>query len=204
MRLDVELYPPELRRRFVPFGLSTLAGLLVAMVLILALLWQQLDARLAETRERLQGVEARAAELQAEIETLRGRTADDDRVARLEAAIARARTGIDQRRDLLAHLDRGARMGRFQPGPYLEGLARQVQEPLWLNTIRVGAEARTIAIEGHTLEPSALPRLITDLEAEPVFRGRQFRQLRMQRNEERPGWVDFHLTTEPAGEDADG
>jgi hypothetical protein len=57
---------------------------------------------------------------------------------------------------------------------YLEGLARQSEEGLWLTRIELFNGGRSMGLEGLTSEPEYVPRLIKKLGNETAFTGTEF------------------------------
>lgn len=62
---------------------------------------------------------------------------------------------------------------------YFDALAKQSHGALWLTGFAVSADGQSIELKGRMLDASALPDYLTRLNAEPVFKGRQFAQLQV-------------------------
>lgn len=62
---------------------------------------------------------------------------------------------------------------------YFEALAKQSHGALWLTGFAVSADGQSIELKGRMLDASALPDYLSRLNAEPVFKGRQFAQLQV-------------------------
>lgn len=62
---------------------------------------------------------------------------------------------------------------------YFEALAKQSHGSLWLTGFVVSPDGQSIELKGRMLDASALPDYLTRLNAEPVFKGRQFAQLQL-------------------------
>jgi Tfp pilus assembly protein PilN len=62
---------------------------------------------------------------------------------------------------------------------YFEALAKQSHGALWLTGFVVSPDGQSIELKGRMLDASALPDYLTRLNAEPVFKGRQFAQLQL-------------------------
>lgn len=193
-----------------PFGHRRDALAAPHLALALVLLVLALAAVAGGQYLRLQGVEARAAALEAE------RRAANQRLAqvreRLQAArtqagseadpVAPLRAELAAKRRLLEHLDSGpiARRGGFSP--YLEGLARRTVEGVWLSAIEIGAGGRRLRFEGHAVDAERVPALMAALGEEDSYSGHAFRTLAIDRPADADWRVDFVLASRPA--DADG
>lgn len=62
---------------------------------------------------------------------------------------------------------------------YFEALAKQSHGSLWLTGFAVSPDGQSIELKGRMLDASALPDYLSRLNAEPVFKGRQFAQLQL-------------------------
>lgn len=77
---------------------------------------------------------------------------------------------------------------------YLEGLARQHVEGLWLTGVTISAGGEQLGLTGSTLDAQLVPRYLQQLSAEPSYKGREFKTFQMQRGEAPPR-IDFTLHT---------
>jgi hypothetical protein len=116
------------------------------------------EARVAELRSG-QGAmhSALAASLtqpEAEVKQLRG----------VEAAQRRVRMA-------LATGEAGDTQGYAE---YLLALSRQAHASVWITGLSVSADGDALEITGRMADPSVLPAYLRKLNAEPLFRGRQF------------------------------
>ena len=126
------------------------------------------------------GVQAAAAEaslgaLQARVAAAAGKpgsipAAELARLRALESAQARVR----------AALDSGQVGGTQGYSPYLLALSRQMQGNLWLTDFSVAPDGRSIELGGRMTDPRELPDYLRRLNAEPLFRGREFAQLSLK------------------------
>jgi hypothetical protein len=64
--------------------------------------------------------------------------------------------------------------------PYLRALSRQAQGSLWLTGFAVAAEGNAVELEGRMTDASLLPAYLKRLNAEPLFHGRPFAELRIR------------------------
>lgn len=204
MKYDVNLYQAEFRRSFKPSASLTLFILVALTLVLIAGVWAYQGSRLEALDTQLAEINATSQEVQDEITELGEQVGSDQEKRRLEKRISVARQGIAIREEYLSAVDQNVAESSFQPVAYLEGVARQVGPDLWLDRIAVDYRPSEIELRGHTLRAAALPKLVADLQQEPPFADRQFRQLSMERNSERPAWIDFRLLTSSSnGEESD-
>lgn len=191
-----------------PFGrqrdLLSARHLALALVLLLLALGAVAGAQYV----RLQGVEARAAALEAE------RRAAGEHLAQLRERLQTARAQDDgdpgaplraelaAKRRLLEYLDSGpiARRGGFSP--YLEGLARRTIEGVWLSGIEIRAGGERLRLDGHAVGAERVPALIAALGEEESYSGHAFRTLAIERPRDAAWRVDFVLASRPVDADA--
>lgn len=62
---------------------------------------------------------------------------------------------------------------------YFEALAKHSHGALWLTGFAVSPDGQSLELKGRMLDASALPDYLSRLNAEPVFKGRQFAQLQV-------------------------
>lgn len=202
MKLDINLYQDEFRDRFRPFGLSTLIVLLLA-VMLGGLAWRVM---LGFERQAVEGeieqVSGQIDRLNAEIEALGSRLGSEDAIATVQQRITALREAIDKRERLLAHMATDKDTAGHLPSAYLEGLGRQAGDGLWLSHVTVDHLADEVAIRGHATDPALVPAFVGRLGDEIAFGDLRFRRLVINRNPERPEWVDFRvMTSEAVGDD---
>jgi Tfp pilus assembly protein PilN len=201
MKLDIDLYQDEFRTGFRPFGLSTLVVLLL-LVLLGGMAWRAvLGFELRSVKGDIERVADRIDQLNGEIEALSARLGSEEAKQRIQQRITGLREAIGKRERLLADMaiDKGA-AGRL-PSAYLEGVARQAGDGLWLSHLAVDHRADQVEIRGHATDPSRVPAFVGRLGDEIAFRGLRFRRLVISRNPERPEWVDFRvMTSEEVGD----
>lgn len=167
----------------------------VALVCLVAVsAWAQVDAfRTASQVTSLQGQQAQEAAALIELSTTHPPAAADPA---LEAAVERRGREREAKHRLLELLESQSLGNADGLSPFVEGLARQRIDGLWLRRIRVASGGGDVAIEGSSLSPELVPQLVQLLSGEDAFVGKDFRSLRMERSEEEPARIDFVLTTQ--------
>lgn len=192
---QVNLYTDELKPRQEPLK-ATAAGLLVlvSMALVLAsavyvrLDHKQLVRQLADLNAVNQGLESQVGDM---TQTIEGRQVDPKMVQ----AVSDVTTNIDRRQRLLAEVEKlvGTSAGGFSP--YMVALARQNPEGLWLTGFGVDLSQDHVQIAGKTRTASEVPLYLQRLGDEPVFSGRSFGHLSLQRDKSE-SWIEFSVATD--------
>ncbi|MBN8486700.1 MAG: PilN domain-containing protein [Burkholderiales bacterium] len=173
-RQQLNLYQGAFRPQRLGVGLSTALWVWAATVLSLllasgALAWidRQRPASQDDAQRATQAAQIQA--LKAELEQRR-RTVDAElsRVRAVEQAIARVQSSL-----------RGPAETASAPAysAYFEALANQAHGALWITGFSVSPDGQHLELRGRALDASAVPDYLARLNAEPVFRGRQFAQL---------------------------
>ncbi len=121
--------------------------------------------------------------------------------AQLRAGLERARAQLAGRQRLLQTI----RQQKKSPGTafsaYLRGLAGQPQDGLWLTHIRLEEGGRVIGLQGRTVAPENVPRLLLDLQSVEAFHGARFDDLSMYLIEGRSlEPLQFELRSRPGGD----
>ena len=78
---------------------------------------------------------------------------------------------------------------------YLEGLARQHVEGLWLTGLSISNGGEQLGLTGSTVEAQLVPHYLQQLAAEKAFNGREFKTFQLTRGAAAPPHIDFTLHT---------
>ncbi|HMM78066.1 MAG TPA: hypothetical protein PJ986_20365 [Gammaproteobacteria bacterium] len=181
MKQQINLYQPKLREPAPLFGaramLRTVAAVLAGLGLVYA--WAVVQVGLLE-REARQLVLARDAAEQrfTELRTHLPKRVPDPALA---ARAAEQNEDLQQTRRLMAALSEGSFGNNFGLSPYLVGFARQHVAGTWLTRVEIAAGGTQIGIEGQAQAPEFVPLYVQRLAAEPVFEGKVFSQLKLDR-----------------------
>ncbi len=198
MMQRVNLYTDELKPRREPAQASTLlwSSLALVVALVAAAVWVRLEA--TDAGERLQALntqvadlEQRAQRLTAEVEAQRLDPALETALAEVNQAISQRQRLLEQVSGLVDHQDTGF-------SPYMAALSRQVPERLWLTGFRINLQDDSVQLTGRTRAGGQVPVYLERLGTEPVFNGRQFEQLTLQRDES-GRWVEFLIGSRREG-----
>jgi len=91
---------------------------------------------------------------------------------------------LRNREEIAKIIDGGAIGSTVGFAEFFRGFARQTPTGLWLTGFTIGAAGNEMEIRGRMINPAALPEYIRRLKTEPVFRGRSFASLTIQKPEE--------------------
>ncbi len=121
------------------------------------------------------------------------REQDANLVAEVEVLLA-------ERNAKIQHLQ-SVESRQFQAGMgfsnYLEGLARNPVEGLWLEVIEISERGQGLLLSGVALQPYLVPRLLDALRKEPAFEGKEFKGFEMQSPTQDQVGIKFSLQTHP-------
>lgn len=181
MSQQINLYEERLRPRL---ELATGRNLGVAALVLLVLMtgWSLWEGVEADRRS-----EAAAASLkevvaaQEKMKALTQAVAQRKVLPELATEVESARSKIAAREEVIKILDSGT-FGRTTGfSSFMLGFAQQAQSELWLTGFRIAAGGDEIEIHGRMLDPARLPDYVQGLNTVPVFQGRRFAALEMQR-----------------------
>lgn len=181
MKQQINLFQPSLREPAPPFGANAMLRTIGAVLLGLSLVygWAAVQVgTLAHEASDLAvaraGAERRYAELQARLP----KRSQDDALARRVDALG---ADLEQTRRLMSVLSQGSFGNQFGLSPFLVGFARQHVAGTWLTRVDIAAGGTQIGIEGRAQAPELVPMVVQRLAAEPVFEGKVFSHLELDR-----------------------
>lgn len=194
------IYTPQ-RNSFNPLGAAALAGYLGSLVVLLGLISIILAWRSASLESHLHNYEERRAQLNSAIESIERQT----KTAKPDPELVAKRNRLEEEQELLKRLrnriediDSQSQSGFSTP---LKSLANQRVDGLWLTRITIKGD--DISLEGRTLEPRNVARLVNKLAEERFFAGRYFNELKIFRPEQGSSpteVLEFRATTIPSSE----
>jgi Tfp pilus assembly protein PilN len=153
----------------------------------------------AEQRE----LEATKARTEDAIERLNEQLARQQRDPQLVDQVERLEARAEDRKRLVERAGSVARASSEGFTPYLEGLARQSRDGLWLTGIQVNLIRDRLRLKGATTQGQRVPDYLQRLRQEPVFEGRRFERFGIDRSEE-SAFLRFEVASRRnAGEEDD-
>ena len=175
MPQQINLLDASLQRRREPLG--SVAGLaaMAATLALSAALTGGLKAMSARCAAQAEAQEQELAALQA-----RAATVGTAAPSRNAAELARLRSVEAGQRRVRTALDSGHAGSTQGYSEYLLALSRQSQGQLWLTAFSVAPDGRALELGGRMTEARQLPGYLKRLNAEPLFKGREFAQLSLK------------------------
>lgn len=168
----LNLFDASLLRPRQQFTLAQLGGAALVTLALVAAAGAVLQRAGADERQQGAAHEARMADLRA------GQGA---MISALTAGLAQPEVDVKQLRGVeaaqrrvrlaLASGEAGDTQGYAE---YLLALSRQAHASVWITGLSVSADGDALEITGRMADPSVLPAYLRKLNAEPLFRGRQF------------------------------
>jgi MSHA biogenesis protein MshI len=196
MKQQINLYQAEFRQPEIALSADHIfmgaGGLLLLMVLGsagLALSNMFADHRLAALKVEVETLKQGNTQIDSQ---LQGRAVDQT----LAGSAANAARQLQSRQDILQLVQRSEqRKDTVHFSELLAGLARQHVSGMWLTRIDISASGQEMHLEGSTLNAKLVPEFVGKLGQEPVYAGREFRKVMIQRNVKDASLLDFVLTT---------
>lgn len=181
MSQQINLYNPLLLKQKKIFSSKTMAQAMaligLGLIAVYGYAYYQVTILQKETEyaaKRHEAVQARLARITQQFGP-RQKSAD------LEANIKRVEAELQALMGVQAALNQGGLVSAGGFSPYLQALARQAVEGLWLTGF--SATGSEMAISGRTLKPGSVPDYIHRLSGEEVMQGRKFAMLEMRQPE---------------------
>lgn len=178
MSQQINLLLPELRPKFDWLGLPVVLTAALVGLLLLAGLAQMQLMQLDRIKYEAASLSAQSAGLQQQLVSLGQSLGQRKADANLPGQIALEKTGIADRKEVMAFVGIGQPTRVPEYSKVLKGLAEQRVEGVWLTGFRLVPSA--IELRGRLLDPTLLPVYINRLNADTVFFGRRFSALEMK------------------------
>jgi len=194
MSQQVNLYQPILRAQPKVFSALTIMQFGVLLLLGLSLIygyarWQ--DAKLGRDVIALQAQQDAMLKRIEDFSTRFPIKQKNPDLERQLTSLAADRSGKARALDVLS----GGVFGNTNGfSGYLESLARQHVEGVWLTGVTISDGGEHLGLTGSTLDAQLVPRYLQQLSAEVSYKGREFKTFQMQRGAA-PAHIDFTLNT---------
>ena len=193
MRQEVNLYQPIFRKQrkvFSAVAIFQVAGLVLAG-LVTIYLWGQWQGRMLE--EEVVRMEERRDNSQQRLQQIQREMPARTPSPALEREQERLETRLQQRRRVAEFLAEGEMGVATGFSGHFAGLARQRQDGMWLNSLRLYGGGRQMDLTGVALAERLVPQYVQKLSEEEVFAGTEFRRVELRRSEDAPQQILFEL-----------
>jgi Tfp pilus assembly protein PilN len=196
---NLNLYQVERRRRGGPRQAHMLLGLaLLALFCLLHAGWQYWQLR--DARQQLLLAEAQAGEQESLLATAKAGFVEPQLDPQLPAEVAARQAENGQLQGLLNYLRVLAEQQNTGFVAPLQALAEHhPQGRLWLTGIHLDQGGTQLRLQGRAQSQQLLPGYLDALGRSPVFSGREFARLDVERSED--GLLDFDLSSRPADQE---
>lgn len=196
---NLNLYQVERRRREGPEKAQMLLGLAVLVLLCLVHAgWQGWQLHRAD--QRLARVEALAQEQETRLTAAKASFVEPQLDQSLPGELAAQEESNRELQRLIAYLQV---LSAQQNGGFvapLQALAdHHPQGGLWLNGIQLSEGGTQLRLQGRSQNQELLPIYLDALGSSPVFKGREFARLDVQRGEDQ--LLNFDLSSRPADQE---
>lgn len=197
MNQQINLYLDEFRERTDPLdakhiGIGVIVLLAILGAVSAGLVWQtrEVEARVAGLERERDTIQAGMNRKQERLQSLQAEQDDDERLRRLRAELAAKQRLVD-------YLESGRFGTRGGFSDWLEALARNRVEDLWLERVELRAGGEHLRVAGHARAPETVPAFLGGLAEQEAFSGYRFRTMRIDRAEEGDR-LDFLLASDRA------
>lgn len=178
MSQQINLLLPELRPRFDWLAFPLVAGAAAVVLMVLLAVSQFQAARVARLNSAEAGISGEILNLQQQVQTLGQTVAGRKESTVLRDQVSAMQAAVDQRREVLAYVNRGSSASAPRFSTMFQGFARQDLDGVWLVGFVLGLDG--LEIRGRLLDSALLPRYIERLNGEAAFAGRRFAALEMK------------------------
>ena len=192
---QVNLYRDSLKRGQKKFAVNRYWVGLLAIALLFTGISMHLASDLKNIEIHVQQLQQNLNAEQARVNLISSKIIKQEINTQLATEVAQWQNMLDELTQIYQRLS-GKSTGQ-SPGfsNYLLALSRQSIPEVWLSTFYIAQQQQRINIEGSTFKPEKIPYFLQQLQKEPIFNGRSFAKLIMQKSEKIPDQIDFKLST---------
>lgn len=183
MKQSVNLYKEAFRPSREWLTLGRAMAVVILVLITVAVIGGVAQYRLAGAEATLADIEHRQTRKQQAVESLQTQLEARQKDPALEQQVTRLEQRVRDRRRLVQRADSVARASSEGFSPYLEGLARQSLDGLWLTRIRIDLMRDRLGLFGRITDGQKVPEYLQRLREEPVFEGRRFARFSIERTE---------------------
>ena len=191
---NINLLPDSYIEKKIPFSGKQTLQLNIALSLILGLLiiGQYWSLYKLQKKSLVLGVSEQNAKSQ--LDTFISSHTKPEIDNKIQEKITEIKSTLTQNKQLntqISHLLSDQQQGF---SVYLEALAAQHVEGIWLSAIDIADDGKRLILHGSTIEPSRVPEYLEKLKEERIFQGRVFDDISFDRDIQNTQIVNFVLT----------
>lgn len=202
MKQSINLYQSTLQPEQDAFGFNRVLWGLGALVLLLTLYSGYLGYDLYQAQAALDQAQQQLQRQQQTLTQLEDAASGEGQQVLLSHDLKQTENRLKLYNQLIQVLS-GPEAAKANFSEVLEGLGRQRVDGVWLTRIELAAGGEQLAIEGQSLAPEHVPQLLLQMKSEPVFGGRTFAELVLERRDEDARVLEFSIRSH-LQEDAHG
>ncbi len=196
MKQDINLYQSVFHPRRDFFQSKNILLYLLVLLLVLAMIWGMKAAQLSNLKNQVQEVAKEKQRLQNRIQRLENKYPKPKVNKDLKKRVSKLRQEKKKRLNLLDNLDK--EMPRSEQGfsDYLQGLARQKVDGLWIGNFKIVLDEEAyFHLEGWTYKAQLIPKYLRNLSREDSFSRIAFDKIKVNRVEDKSDVLGFSLST---------
>ncbi|MDH5437143.1 MAG: PilN domain-containing protein [Gammaproteobacteria bacterium] len=190
---EINLYQPRLRKstdRFSGKNILNISGIVLAGLLLMygVFFWQ-----VAGIRGELEMLQAKQIQTTNRLTEVSQKFRPKRKSAALELQVKASHVEVDIKRKILATIQNIPPVSTKGFAAFLEGMARQRVNGLWLTGFEISDGGNEMNISGRSLDPVLVPAYLKKLSGEQIFQGVSFEAFSMNRAEKEVAMIDFTL-----------
>lgn len=190
---EINLYQPLLRKsvdRFSGKNILNISGVALAGLL---LIYGMFYWHMASVRAELEILQTKQKQITDHLAEVSKKFRPKRKSAVLEAQVKTGLIEFEMKRKILTTIDDIPPISTKGFAGFLEGMARQHVNGLWLTGFRISDGGNEMNISGRSLDPVLVPAYLKKLSGEQVFQGIAFETFSMKRAEKEVAMIDFTL-----------
>jgi len=192
---QINLFQPVFRKRQEVLTGKAIVQICISVLVGVGLVSGYLAWRVAGLGEELVQMQTRYAQGVKRLEDTSRKFPAKKKSQLLEAEVARLAGEKAAKQGVTRAISRDGLGNGGGFSAYLEGLARQRLDGVWLTGVDVADGGANVGLHGSTLEPDLVPRFLQRLSEEAAFSGKEFKTFKMVRPEGDERRIDFILET---------
>jgi len=164
-----------------------LFGMMALTCLVLMVIYDSAHQEMLTLREEFQRAAAQNRTVEKHLAELRrsqlSKNTKSTKGDELETEMSQLSARVEANAQLIQILQEQSQGNTSGFSKYLEALARQYVENIWLTQINLRSGGTAITLTGKTLQPDLIPRFIAVLTKKTAFQQIDFRQVKLERTD---------------------
>lgn len=201
MKQQINLYQPMFHLKENPLPATKMLLIAAVLALLLFIFYGFFAYQVNGLGEELLQVRKEGVQLTKNIDKMRALMVPKEKSQLLENEIERLTSERESKKPLIDYLSacQTERSGGFSS--YLEALAKQKVNGLWLRRISFGSVVGSMTLEGSAIDPQLVPLYLQHLSEDGSFKDVEFSEFQIVRSKGSQEIVEFFMKTKYAGGD---